>query len=63
VLTEGLKEENARWEVSVEEYDEKIRNILGDSFVACACINYYGPFTGDYRKRLVATWLEKCEEF
>lgn len=63
VLTEGLKEENARWEVSVEEYDEKIRNILGDSFVACACINYYGPFTGDYRKRLVATWLEKCEVF
>jgi dynein heavy chain len=32
-------------------------------FVSCAAINYYGPFTGDYRQRLINEWLERCTEY
>jgi dynein heavy chain len=40
-----------------------VNNILGDIFISAACINYYGPFSGDYRRTLVAKWLAQCEEY
>jgi dynein heavy chain len=63
VLTEGLKEENQRWELNVEKLTEQIKNVVGDVFISAACISYYGPFTGPYRKKLVDIWLEKCTEY
>lgn len=60
VLTEGLKEEHGRWEVAVERLGSQIKNILGDVFISAASISYYGPFTGEYRDRLVDRWIEKA---
>mmetsp|Transcript_7627 Transcript_7627/g.14387 ORF Transcript_7627/g.14387 Transcript_7627/m.14387 type:complete len:3920 (+) Transcript_7627:928-12687(+) len=62
VLTEGLREENERWKKSVETLNEQLINLLGDAFLSAACISYYGPFTGTYRRQLVNKWLEKCVE-
>ncbi|CAG9323486.1 unnamed protein product [Blepharisma stoltei] len=62
VLTEGLKDEHQRWKVSVDRLTEKLRNILGDIYLSAACINYYGPFSGLYRNKLVSFWMSKCAE-
>ena len=35
---------------------------MGDVFVAAACISYYGPFTGVFRDKLVAKWVDQCKE-
>jgi dynein heavy chain len=31
-------------------------------FIAAACASYYGPFTGVFREKLVAKWMEKIKE-
>jgi dynein heavy chain len=36
----------------------KLRDdLVGDAFLSCAAISYYGPFTGPYRDDLVSQWL------
>lgn len=62
VLTEGLKDEHQRWKISVDKLTDKLMNILGDIYLSSACINYYGPFSGIYRQRLVQLWMSRCEE-
>lgn len=61
-LTGGLKNEHERWKVSVAILDERIKQLIGDVFVASAGIAYYGPFTGVFREKLVEKWVEKCKE-
>ena len=63
ILTEGLAEEHVRWEAQLEILAYQLQNILGDVFLSSSAINYYGPFTGEYRKRMVDYWLEKCGEY
>lgn len=36
--------------------------LIGDAFLSCGCLSYYGPFTGAYRDDLVAFWTEKVRE-
>ena len=36
--------------------------MVGDVFVAAACISYYGPFTGTFRQKLVWKWVDHCKE-
>jgi len=62
VLTVGLKDEHARWEVAIEKLNESIGHVLGDVFLSAACISYYGPFTGVYRNKLVDFWKQRCSE-
>ena len=62
VLTVSLKDENERWQVAVTRLNEQLRNVIGDVFISAACISYYGPFTGQYRKKLVDLWTEQCQE-
>ena len=61
-LTSGLAGEYERWKVNIKDLDEKIRRLVGDVFIASACISYYSPFTGVFRQKLVKKWLEKCAE-
>jgi len=35
-------------------------NLIGDCFLSCACISYYGGFTGTYRDMLIAQWLAQA---
>ncbi|KAL3319655.1 Dynein heavy chain 6, axonemal [Cichlidogyrus casuarinus] len=61
-LTTALADEKDRWQVSVESYNEQIHNVIGDVFMAAACVAYYGAFTSDFRGRLVEKWREKFIE-
>jgi dynein heavy chain len=57
-----LADEGVRWAETVETISEKIDRLVGDIFISCACISYYGAFTGEYRQELVNMWSEGCKE-
>ncbi|KAJ0412743.1 hypothetical protein ATCC90586_002373 [Pythium insidiosum] len=58
-LISGLSVEGARWKESVAFLTQSILFLIGDTFLAAACISYYGPFTGAFRQRIVETWLQE----
>lgn len=37
-------------------------DLIGDAFLSCGCLSYYGPFTGGYRDDLVATWMKRVRQ-
>lgn len=49
-LTAALGDEQVRWEESIEKFQEEIENIVGNVFIAAACVAYYGAFTAHYRQ-------------
>ena len=60
-LTAALGDEQVRWEESIEKFQEEIANIVGNVFIAAACVAYYGAFTAQYRQlgskcRVVRSW-------
>ncbi|VDM03485.1 unnamed protein product [Schistocephalus solidus] len=59
-LTTALADEKERWIVSVGVYDTQLGNLVGDVFIAAACVAYYGAFTTEYRASLVDQWVTKC---
>jgi len=36
--------------------------LVGNVFLSCACISYFGAFTGVYRKVLTSKWNIICKE-
>ncbi|XP_077994098.1 dynein axonemal heavy chain 6-like [Glandiceps talaboti] len=58
----ALGDEQVRWAESVKDYDIEIGNVVGNVFVAAACVAYYGAFTSTYRNELVERWTERCKE-
>jgi dynein heavy chain len=61
-LTSGLSSEGERWKTSIEELALEKVNLIGDCFLSCACISYYGGFTGTYRDDLIHRWLQKAQK-
>ena len=61
-LTNGLNSEGVRWKNNIVSLGEEKINLIGDCFLSCACISYYGGFTGDYRDELIVTWLRQAKE-
>ncbi|XP_070178052.1 dynein axonemal heavy chain 6-like [Littorina saxatilis] len=59
-LTSALADEQVRWSESVKQFNGMIGNVVGDVFVAAACVAYYGAFTSVYRQELVSSWTEQC---
>jgi len=57
-----LADEGIRWKTSVEIISGDIERLVGNVFISCACISYFGGFTGPYRERLVADWVSGCME-
>lgn len=37
---------------------EQLNELVGNVFVAAAAVAYIGPFTGAYREKLIARWLQ-----
>jgi dynein heavy chain len=60
-LTSGLNSEGERWKNTITLLAEEKINLIGDCFLSCACISYYGGFTGVYRDQLVANWLSQAK--
>lgn len=57
-----LADEAVRWKETVESLDQDIYELVGNVFLSCACISYFGAFTGVYRKILTDSWNETCAE-
>uniref|UniRef100_A0A8C6R3K0 Dynein, axonemal, heavy chain 6 n=1 Tax=Nannospalax galili TaxID=1026970 RepID=A0A8C6R3K0_NANGA len=60
-LTAALGDEQVRWEESIEKFQEEIANIIGNVFIAAACVAYYGAFTAQYRQLLIECWIDNCQ--
>uniref|UniRef100_K3WA67 Dynein heavy chain n=1 Tax=Globisporangium ultimum (strain ATCC 200006 / CBS 805.95 / DAOM BR144) TaxID=431595 RepID=K3WA67_GLOUD len=56
-LTTGLSDERVRWKQSIEQLKDEGKSIIGDSFLAAACISYLGPFDGHFRTKIVRRWI------
>ncbi|XP_012946582.1 dynein heavy chain 6, axonemal-like, partial [Aplysia californica] len=52
-LTSALADEQVRWEESVAMFTTQLSNVVGDVFIAAACVAYYGAFTSVYREELM----------
>lgn len=59
-LTSGLNSEGERWKATIVSLAAEKINLIGDCFLSCACISYYGGFTGAYRDQLIAQWLKQA---
>ncbi|RLN71959.1 hypothetical protein BBJ28_00009780 [Nothophytophthora sp. Chile5] len=57
-LTVGLKDERVRWKNSIEVLKRESHTMLGDAFLAAACISYLGPFDGLFRGRILQRWTK-----
>lgn len=60
-LTVALEDEQVRWEESIQKFNEEISNIIGNVFIAAACVAYHGAFTAQYRQSVRRFAL--CEEW
>jgi len=56
-LMDLLADESERWREDADKLKAQLNVLVGDAFVASACVSYAGPFTGDYRSALIAQWL------
>lgn len=56
-LTVGLEEERVRWKNSILQLKSEAKAIIGNSFLAAACISYLGPFDGITRVKLLRDWV------
>ncbi|XP_066123630.1 dynein axonemal heavy chain 6 [Saccopteryx bilineata] len=60
-LTAALGDEQVRWEETIQKFNEEIANIIGNVFIAAACVAYYGAFTAQYRQLLIECWIKDCQ--
>lgn len=61
-LTEGLADEQIRWQENVLLLKEQLDVLLGNVFLAAAAVAYHGPFTGTFREMINADWMEHIAE-
>ena len=45
-----MADEEVRWKDTVDKMDVEMEKLVGNVFISCGCISYYGPFTGLYRE-------------
>lgn len=48
-----LADEGVRWKETVETISDQIEKLVGNIFISCACISYFGAFTGVFREKLI----------
>nr|CAH8833589.1 unnamed protein product [Trichobilharzia regenti] len=57
-LTDGLGSEKERWINEVANLESEQKSLLGNSMLASAFLCYLGPFTSEFRQRLIyKDWL------
>ncbi|KAI9104654.1 dynein heavy chain and region D6 of dynein motor-domain-containing protein [Phlyctochytrium arcticum] len=55
-LISGLGGEKQRWALTVDQLDNRINNVIGDILLAAGAIAYLGPFTAEFRAKLLNEW-------
>ena len=62
-LTSGLGGERGLWEKEAKRNEVDIENLLGDMLLVVSFISYLGPFTGNYRQKIIVeNWIPKVVE-
>ena len=61
-LLGGLGGEKIRWQESAKLLSESLVNLVGDMVLAAGCLAYLGPFTAQFRVRIVQHWVSVCKE-
>ncbi|KAF7660832.1 hypothetical protein LDENG_00274280 [Lucifuga dentata] len=61
-LTSALGDEQVRWEESIAQFEQEIYDVVGNVFIAAACVAYCGAFTSHYRELLINQWIGQCQE-
>jgi dynein heavy chain len=59
-LIGGLGGEKVRWQENVTNLQHALTNLVGDMCLAAGCLAYTGPFTSQFRRRIVTKWVETC---
>jgi dynein heavy chain len=58
ILIEALSEEKVSWEEKLEVMKGKVPHILGDSLLSAGVLVYLGPFSGNFRNKEIAKWIQ-----
>lgn len=61
-LVVGLADEASRWKQTVAVLEVDLFNLVGNVLLAAGYISYVGPFTAQYRARLLSKWMNFCKE-
>jgi dynein heavy chain len=61
-LLGGLGGEKIRWQQSAASLNESMINLVGDMVLAAGCLAYLGPFTSQFRNRIVQQWNDVCRQ-
>ncbi|XP_069092738.1 dynein axonemal heavy chain 6 isoform X2 [Pleurodeles waltl] len=61
-LTSSLGDEQVRWQESIANFEDEISNVIGNVFIAAACVAYFGAFTAFYRQQLIECWIKECQK-
>jgi len=60
-LIGGLGGEKVRWLESAAHLNKSIVNLVGDMCLAAGCLAYLGPFTSQFRQKIVFQWIIVCK--
>ena len=60
-LIGGLGGEKTRWNEAANLLQIQYDNLTGDILIASSVIAYLGPFTAQFRQRIVADWTTQCQ--
>jgi dynein heavy chain len=61
-LIGGLGGEKVRWQQSAAALNSSLTNLVGDMCLAAGCLSYLGTFTSQFRKGIVKSWIQSCQE-
>jgi dynein heavy chain len=61
-LIGGLGGEKVRWQASAVALGDSLINLVGDMCLAAGCLAYLGPFTSQFRSRIVGQWVTLCKQ-
>ena len=61
-LIGGLGGEKIRWMESATNLGKSLVNLVGDMCLAAGCLAYLGPFTAQFRRKIVDQWVKICHE-
>lgn len=61
-LISGIGNETGRWKENIASIQLQLRNHIGDILLASGMITYLGPFTSEFRKSLLSSWVSQCRE-
>jgi dynein heavy chain, axonemal len=61
-LIGGLANEKIRWIESAATLKLALVNLVGDMCLAAGCLAYLGPFTSQFRARILSQWVSVCKD-